>query len=149
MKEKSAMAKAAKTVMNAVNSAITAVKLSMEADSPAQVFEVHFKMKDGYVGDSYQMYRIVLDPNYMGDNSYFVYKGKGLFAELMGFAHVQKNGKGFGVSQWWFGRKNTITFNDDNTVLVDVVCYDAHTPEAYKRAEEEGIAALKAENLPF
>ena len=39
----------------------------------------------------------------------------GLFAELMGFANVQKNGKGFGVSQFWFGKKNTITFNDDNT----------------------------------
>ena len=149
MKEKSKFAQAAKTVMNAVNSAITAVKLEMESDSPAQVYEVHFKMKNGYVGDSYQMYRIVLDPNYMGDNSHFVYKGKGLFAELMGFAHVQKNGNAFVVGQWWFGRKNTITFNDDNTVLVDVICYDAHTPEAYKRAEEEGIAALKAENLPF
>ena len=149
MKEKSKFAQAAKTVMNAVNSAVTAVKLEMESDSPAQVYEVHFKMKNGYVGDSYQMYRIVLDPNYMGDNSHFVYKGKGLFAELMGFAHVQKNGNAFVVGQWWFGRKNTITFNDDNTVLVDVICYDAHTPEAYKRAEEEGIAALKAENLPF
>ena len=146
MKEKSKFAQAAKTVMNAVNSAITAVKLEMESDSPAQVYEVHFKMKDGYFKDTYRM---VLDPNYFGDNSYFVYKGKGLFAELMGFANVQKNGKGFVVGQYWFGRKNTITFNDDNTVLVDVICYDAHTPEAYKRAEEQGIAALKAENLPF
>ena len=146
MKEKSKFAQAAKTVMNAVNSAITAVKLEMESDSPAQVFEIHFKMKDGYFKDTYRM---VLDPNYFGDNSYFVYKGKGLFAELMGFAHVQKNGKAFVVGQYWFGRKNTITFNNDNTVLVDVICYDAHTPEAYKRAEEQGIAALKAENLPF
>lgn len=146
MKEKSAMAQAAKTVMNAVNSAVTAVQLGIESDSPAQVYEVHFKLKGSYLNDTY---RVVLDPNYYGDNSYFVYKGKGLFAELMGFAHVQKNGKGFGVSQWWFGKKNTITFNDENTELVDVICYDAHTPEAYKRAEEEGIAALKAENLPF
>ena len=146
MKEKSKFAQAAKTVMNAVNSAITAVKLEMESDSPAQVYEVHFKMKDGYFKDTYRM---VLDPNYFGDNSYFVYKGKGLFAELMGFANVQKNGKGFVVGQYWFGRKNTITFNNNNTELVDVICYDAHTPEAYKRAEEEGIAALKAENLPF
>ena len=148
MKEKSAMAQAAKTVMNAVNSAVSAVQLSMEADSPSQVYEVHFKVKDGY----YRMpdtYRLVLDPNYFGDNSYFVYKGKGLFADLMGFANVQKNGKGFVVGQYWFGRKNTITFNNENTELVDVICYDAHTPEAYKRAEEEGIAALKAENLPF
>ena len=82
MKEKSEFAKAAKTVMNAVNSAITAVKLSMEADSPSQVFEVHFKLKENYFKDTY---RVVLDPNYMGDNSYFVYKGKGLFAELMGY----------------------------------------------------------------
>lgn len=146
MKEKSAMAKAAKTVMNAVNTAITAVQLGIESDSPAQVYEVHFKLKDGYFKDTYRM---VLDPNYYGDNSYFVYKGKGLFAELMGFANVQKNGNGFVVGQYWFGRKNTITFNDNNTVLVDVICYDAHTPAAYKRAEEEGIAALKAENLPF
>ena len=146
MKEKSAMAKAAKTVMNAVNTAITAVQLGIESDSPAQVYEVHFKLKDGYFKDTYRM---VLDPNYYGDNSYFVYKGKGLFAELMGFANVQKNGKGFVVGQYWFGRKNTITFNDNNTELVDVICYDAHTPAAYKRAEEEGIAALKAENLPF
>ena len=146
MKEKSAMAQAAKTVMNAVNTAVTAVQLGIESDSPAQVYEVHFKLKGSYLNDTY---RVVLDPNYYGDNSYFVYKGKGLFAELMGFAHVQKNGKGFGVSQWWFGKKNTITFNDENTELVDVVYYDAHTPEAYKRAEEEGIAALKAENLPF
>ena len=148
MKEKSEMAKAAKTVVNAVNSAVTAVQLSMEADSPAQVFEVHFKVKDGY----YRMndtYRLVLDPNYFGDNSYFVYKGKGLFADLMGFANVQKNGKAFVVSQFWFGNKNTTTLNDENTELVDVICYDAHTPEAYKRIEEEGIAALKAENLPF
>ena len=146
MKEKSAMAQAAKTVMNAINSAVVTMELEIGSDSPAQVFEIHFKMKDGYFKDTYRM---VLDPNYFGDNSYFVYKGKGLFAELMGFAHVQKNGKGFVVGQYWFGRKNTITFNNDNTELVDVICYDAHTPEAYKRAEEEGIAALKAENLPF
>ena len=146
MKEKSAMAQAAKTVMNAVNTAVTAVQLGIESDSPAQVYEVHFKLKGSYLNDTY---RVVLDPNYYGDNSYFVYKGKGLFAELMGFAHVQKNGKGFGVSQWWFGKKNTITFNDENAELVDVIYYDAHTPAAYKRAEEEGIAALKAENLPF
>lgn len=146
MKEKSEMAKAAKTVMNAINSAVVTMELEMGSDSPAQVFEVHFKLKGSYLNDTY---RVVLDPNYFGDNSYFVYKGKGLFAELMGFANVQKNGKGFVVGQYWFGRKNTITFNNDNTELVDVICYDAHTPEAYKRAEEEGIAALKAENLPF
>lgn len=140
------MAKAAKTVMNAINSAVVTMELEMGSDSPAQVFEVHFKLKDGYFKDTYRM---VLDPNYFGDNSYFVYKGKGLFAELMGFANVQKNGKAFVVGQYWFGRKNTITFNNDNTELVDVICYDAHTPEAYKRIEEEGIAALKAENLPF
>jgi hypothetical protein len=146
MKEKSAMAQAAKTVMNAINSAVVTMELEIGSDSPAQVFEIHFKLKDGYFKDTYRM---VLDPNYFGDNSYFVYKGKGLFAELMGFANVQKNGKGFVVGQHWFGRKNTITFNNDNTELVDVICYDAHTPEAYKRIEEEGIAALKAENLPF
>ena len=146
MKEKSAMAQAAKTVMNAINSAVVTMELEMGSDSPAQVFEVHFKLKDSYLNDTY---RVVLDPNYFGDNSYFVYKGKGLFADLMGFANVQKNGKGFVVGQYWFGRKNTITFNNENTELVDVICYDAHTPEAYKRAEEEGIAALKAENLPF
>ena len=146
MKEKSAMAQAAKTVMNAINSAVVTMELEIGSDSPAQVFEIHFKMKDNYFKDTYRM---VLDPNYFGDNSYFVYKGKGLFAELMGFANVQKNGKGFVVGQYWFGRKNTITFNNDNTELVDVICYDAHTPEAYKRIEEEGIAALKAENLPF
>ena len=146
MKEKSAMAQAAKTVMNAINSAVVTMELEMGSDSPAQVFE--FKVKDGYYR-MHDTYRLVLDPNYFGDNSYFVYKVKGLFADLMGFAHVQKNGKGFGVNQFWFGRKNTITFNNENTELVDVICYDAHTPEAYKRAEEEGIAALKAENLPF
>ena len=146
MKEKSAMAQAAKTVMNAINSAVVTMELEMGSVSPSQVFEVHFKLKDSYLNDTY---RVVLDPNYFGDNSYFVYKGKGLFAELMGFANVQKNGKGFVVGQYWFGRKNTITFNNENTELVDVICYDAHTPEAYKRAEEEGIAALKAENLPF
>ena len=140
------MAQAAKTVMNAINSAVVTMELEMGSDSPAQVFEVHFKLKDSYLNDTY---RVVLDPIYFGDNSYFVYKGKGLFAELMGFANVQKNGKGFVVGQYWFGRKNTITFNNENTELVDVICYDAHTPEAYKRAEEEGIAALKAENLPF
>ena len=148
MKEKSEFAKVAKTVMNAVNSAVTAVKLSMEADSPSQVFEVHFKVNEGYYR-KLDTYRVVLDPNYMGDNSYFVYKGKGLFAELMGFAHVQKNGKAFVVSHFWFGNKNTITFNDGNTELVDVICYDANTPEAYAKIEEEGIAALKDENLPF
>ena len=146
MKEKSAMAKAAKTVMNAVNSAVTAVQLSMEADSPSQVYEVYFKLKESYLNDTY---RVVIDPNYMGDNSYFVYKGDGFMADLMGFAHVQKNGKGFGVSQFWFGKKNTITFNDDNTELVNVICYDAKTPEAYRAIEEEGIISLKAENLPF
>ena len=146
MKEKSKFAQAAKTVMNAVNSAVSSVQLSMEADSPSQVFEIHFKMKESYLNDTY---RVVLDPNYFGDNSYFVYKGKGVFADLMGFANVQKNGKGFGVSQFWFGRKNTITLNDENTELVDVICYDANTPEAYKRIEEEGIAELKAENFPF
>jgi hypothetical protein len=85
MKEKSMMAKAAKTVMNAVNTAVTAVQLGIESDSPAQVYEVHFKLKDSYLNDTY---RVVLDPNYFGDNSYFVYKGDGLFAELMGFANV-------------------------------------------------------------
>ena len=130
MKEKSKFAQAAKTVMNAVNSAVTAVQLSMEADSPDQVYEVHFRIKDrNHLNDTYRM---VLDPNYFGDNSYFVYKGKGLLAELMGFANVQKNGNGFVVGQYWFGKKNTITFNDNNTELVDVICYDAHTPETYK-----------------
>ena len=148
MKEKSKFAQAAKTVMNAVNSAVTAVQLSMEADSPSQVYEVHFKVKDGYYR-MHDTYRLVLDPNYFGDNSYFVYKGKGLFADLMGFANVQKNGKAFVVSQFWFGNKNTTTLNDENTELVDVICYDANTPEAYEKIEEEGIAALKAENLPF
>ena len=146
MKEKSAMAQAAKTVMNAVNSAVSSVQLSMEADSPSQVFEVHFKLKNSYLNDTY---RVVLDPNYFGDNSYFVYKGDGFMADLMGFANVQKNGKGFGVSQFWFGKKNTITLNDENTELVEVICYDANTPEAYRVFEEEGIAELKAENLPF
>ena len=146
MKEKSAMAKAAKTVMNAINSAVVTMELEIGSDSPAQVFEVHFKMKDGYFKDTYRM---VLDPNYFGDNSYFIYKGKGLFAELMGFANVQKNGNGFVVGQYWFGRKNTITFNDNNTELVDVICYDANTPEAYKKAEEQGVEELKEENLPF
>ena len=146
MKEKSAMAQAAKTVMNAVNSAVSSVQLSMEADSPSQVFEVHFKLKNSYLNDTY---RVVLDPNYFGDNSYFVYKGDGFMADLMGFANVQKNGKGFGVSQFWFGKKNTITFNDDNTELVNVIYYDAKTPEAYRAIEEEGIISLKAENLPF
>ena len=79
MKEKSAMAQAAKTVMNAINSAVVTMELEMGSDSPAQVFEVHFKLKDSYLNDTY---RVVLDPNYFGDNSYFVYKGKGLFAEL-------------------------------------------------------------------
>ena len=146
MKEKSKFAQAAKTVMNAVNSAVTAVQLSMEADSLSQVYEVHFKLKDSYLNDTY---RVVLDPNYFGDNSYFVYKGDGFMADLMGFAHVQKNGKGFVVGQYWFGKKNTITFNDDNTELVNVICYDAKTPEAYRAIEEEGIISLKAENLPF
>ena len=146
MKEKSAMAQAAKTVMNAINSAVVTMELEMGSDSPAQVFEIHFKMKDSYLNDTYRM---VLDPNYFGDNSYFVYKGKGLFAELMGFANVQKNGKAFVVSQFWFGNKNTITFNDENTELVDVICYDANTPEAYEKIEEEGIAELKGEKLPF
>lgn len=130
MKEKSKFAQAAKTVMNAVNSAVAAVQLSMEADSPSQVYEVHFRIKGrDYLNNTY---RVVLDPNYFGDNSYFVYKGDGLLAECMGFAHVQKNGNGFVVGQYWFGRKNTITFNDNNTELVDVICYDAHTPETYK-----------------
>ena len=31
----------------------------------------------------------------------------------------------------------------------NVICYDANTPEAYRKIEEEGIAELKAENLPF
>ena len=146
MKEKSEMAKAAKTVMNAINSAVVTIELEMGSDSPAQVFEVHFRIKGSYVNDTY---RVVLDPNYFGDNSYFVYKGDGFMADLMGFASIQKNGKGFGVSQFWFGKKNTITFNDENTELVDVICYDANTPEAYEKIEEEGIAALKAENLPF
>ena len=146
MKEKSAMAQAAKTVMNAINSAVVTMELEIGSDSPAQVFEIHFKMKDSYLNDTY---RVVLDPNYFGDNSYFVYKGKGLFADLMGFAHIQKNGKAFVVSQFWFGNKNTTTLNDENTELVDVICYDANTPEAYKKIEEEGIAELKAENLPF
>ena len=148
MKEKSKFAQAAKTVMNAVNSAVTAVQLSMEADSPSQVYEVHFKVKDGYYR-MHDTYRLVLDPNYFGDNSYFVYKGKGLFADLMGFANVQKNGKGFVVGQYWFGKKNTITFNNVNTELVDVICYDAKTPEAYRTFEEEGITSLKAEDLSF
>ena len=85
MKEKSAMAQAAKTVMNAVNTAVTAVQLGIESDSPAQVYEVHFKLKGSYLNDTY---RVVLDPNYFGDNSYFVYKGKGLFADLMACSFV-------------------------------------------------------------
>ena len=55
MKEKSKFAQAAKTVMNAVNSAVSSVQLSMEADSPSQVFEVHFKLKNSYLNDTYRV----------------------------------------------------------------------------------------------
>jgi hypothetical protein len=146
MKEKNKLVQELKTVMNAVNYAVNAVQLSMEADSPSQVFEVYFKMKDKYLRN---IYRVVIDPNYMECNSHFVYNGKSLFSELMGFASIQKNGKAFVVSQYWFGRKNTITFNDENTELVDVIYHDANTPEAYQKIKDQAIDELIEENLPF
>lgn len=132
--------------VSAIGNMIGADKFTKESlnDDVPKVVEIHVNFKGGYTTDPY---RFVFDPVH---ERCFVYEGRGGYLDkFMGMAEIQKNGKGIVVSQYWFHKKLTMTFNDNNIEFVKGVYYDAHTPEAYKKAEEQGIEELKTENLPF
>lgn len=130
---------------SAIGNMIGADKFTKESLSDVpKVVEIHVDFKEGY---STSPYRFVFDPVH---ERCFVYEGRGgILDKFMGMAELQKNGKGIVVSTYWFEKKLTKTFNDDNIEFIKGVYYDAETPEAYKKAEESNEEELKEENLPF
>jgi len=130
---------------SAIGCMIGADKFTKESmnDVPQRV-EIMVKRKHTYDDD---IYRFVFDPTF---ESIFVYQGRGSVLDtLMGFAEIQKNGKGVVVSHYWFGKRMVKTFNDNNIEFVEGRYGDAHTPESYAKAEKQDVEELKTENLPF
>ena len=152
MKEKKEMNVEFENTMEAIVNTLAAARLSAESDNP-QVFEVKFKLPGSYSSRS-DLYRLVFDPNHLGDDRYlgdtlFLYRGDGLFDKMMGMVEVQKNGKAIVVRDFWFGKKMTQTFRAEDMELVKVIHYDAMDEKNFKKCEDQGIAELKGEKLPF
>ena len=135
--------------MEAIVNTMEAARLSKDSDNP-QVFEVKFKLPGtGYSARS-DFYRLVFDPNHMGDDRYlgdslFLYQGDGILDKMMGLVDIQKNGKAIVVRDFWFGQKMTKTFRAEDMMFERVVHYDADVEKNYKKVEEE----VEPENLPF
>ena len=138
--------------MDAIVNTLECARLSKDSDNP-QVFEVKFKLPGSYSSRS-DLYRLVFDPNHMGDDRYlgdtlFLYRGEGLFDKMMGMVDVQKNGKAIVVRDFWFGKKMTQTFRAEDMEFFQVIHYDAMDEKNFKKCEDQGIAELKGEELPF
>ena len=149
MKEKKEMNVEFENTMEAIVKTMDLARLSAGSDNP-QVFEVKFKLPG--TGYSYRsdFYRLVFDPNHMGDDkitgdTLFLYQGDGVLDKLMGLVDIQKNGKAIVVKDFWFGQKMTKTFRAEDMEFVSIVHYDADVEKNYKKVEEE----VEPENLPF
>lgn len=130
---------------SAIGCMISADKFAKESmnDVPQKV-DVIVKRKNTYDDSTY---RFTFDPTF---DHISVYQGLGGWLDtFMGFAEIQKNGKGVVVSYHWFGKRMVKTFNDINLEFVEGRYGDAETPESYAKAEEQDIEELKTENLPF
>jgi hypothetical protein len=149
MKEKKEMNVEFENTMDAIVKTRDLARLSAESNNP-QVFEVKFKLPG--TGYSYRsdFYRLVFDPNHMGDDKYlgdslFLYQGDGILDKMMGMVDIQKNGKAIVVRDFWFGQKMTKTFRAEDMEFVGIIHYDADVEKNYKKVEEE----VESENLPF
>ena len=153
MKEKKEMNVEFENTMDAIVNTLSCARLSKDSDNP-QVFEVRFKLPN--MGYSYRsdFYRLVFDPNHLDSlgfagDSLFLYQGVGLFDKMMGMVDIQKNGKAIVVRDFWFGQKMTKTFRAEDMEFVSVIHYDAMDEKNFKKCEDQGIAELKGEELPF
>ena len=151
MKEKREMDVKFENTMEAIVKTMDLARLSAGTDNP-QVFEVKFKMPG--VGYSYrsEFYRLMFDPNLLGDDkitgdSLFLYQGDGILYKMMGMVDIQKNGKAIIVRDFWFGQKMTKTFRDKDMEFVSIIHYDANVEKNYTKVEE--ISEAEMENLPF
>ena len=151
MKEKREMDVKFENTMEAIVKTMDLARLSARTDNP-QVFEVKFKMPG--VGYSYrsEFYRLMFDPNHLGDDkitgdSLFLYQGDGILDKMMGMVDIQKNGKAIIVRDFWFGQKMTKTFQSEDMEFVSVIHYDANVEKNYTKVEE--ISEAEMENLPF
>jgi hypothetical protein len=150
MKEKGEMNVEFESTMEAIVKTMDVVRLSKNSDNP-QVFEVKFKLpEEGYSSRS-DFYRLVFDPNHLGDGKFnddtlFLYQGDGFFSKMMGMVDIQKNKKAIVVRDWWFDQKMTKTLQNEGMEFVGITHYDANVPENYKTVEGEEI---HVKNLPF
>ena len=90
----------------------------------------------------------MIDPNHLDDlgfasDSLFLYQGDGFLDKMMGLVTIQKNQKAIVVRNWWFGKKMTQTFRDEDMEFEKITHYDAQVPENYKKVVE------MSEELPF
>ncbi|MDA7648789.1 hypothetical protein N8580_00490 [Akkermansiaceae bacterium] len=149
MKEKREMNVEFENTMEAIVKTMDLASLSAGSDNP-QVFEVKFKLPGtGYSARS-DYYRLVFDPNHLGDgettdDALFLYQGDGILDKLMGMVDIQKNGKAIIVRDFWFGQKMTKTFRAGDMMFERITHYDANVPENYFKKVEE----VETENLPF
>ena len=153
MKEKKEMNVEFENTMDAIVKTMAAARLSAESDNP-QVFEVKFKLPGASYSYRDAIYRLVFDPNHLGDDkitgdTLFLYQGDGILDKLMGMVDIQKNGKAIVVKDFWFGQKMTKTFRAENMMFERVIHYDAMDEKNFKKCEDQGIAELKGEELPF
>ncbi len=152
MKEKKEMNVEFENTMDAIVNTLSAAHLSKDSDNP-QVFEVKFKLPGSFSSRS-DLYRLMFDPNHLDNlgfagDTLFLYKGDGFFDKMMGLVEVQKNGKAIVVRDFWFGKKMTQTFRAEDMEFVSVIHYDAMDEKNFKKCEDQGVAELKGEELPF
>ena len=139
------------STMEAIGKTMDLAHLMKDSDNP-QVFEVKFKLPGtGYSARS-DFYRLVYDPNHLGDgettgDTLFLYQGDGILDKLMGLVDIQKNGKAIIVRDFWFGQKMTKTFRGEEMMFERIVHYDANVEKNYKKVEE--VSETEIENLPF
>ena len=146
-KEKREMDVQFESTMEAIVKALDLARLSKDSDNP-QVFEVKLKLSGMRYSSRSDFYRLVFDPNHLDDlgfsgDSLFLYQGDGMFDKMMGLVTIQKNGKAIVVRDWWFGKKMTQTFRDEDMEFVKITHYDAMVEENFKKVEKT------AEELPF
>ena len=152
-REKRGMDVQFESTMEAIIKTMDLARLSKDSDNP-QVFGVKFKMPgEGYSYRS-EFYRLMFDPNHLDNlgfagDTLFLYQGDGILDKMMGLVDIQKNGKAIVVRDYWFGKKMTQTFRAEDMEFVSVIHYDAMDEKNFKKCEDQGVAELKGEELPF
>lgn len=150
-KEKREMDVQFESTMEAIVKTMDLAHLSKDSNNP-QVFEVKFKLPGtGYSARS-DFYRLVYDPNHLGDgettdDTLFLYQGDGFLDKMMGLVDIQKNGKAIVVKDYWFSQKLTKTFRDEDMEFEKIIHYDANVEENHKKVEV--VSEAEMENLPF